>query len=324
MSRCNYEDFNAKKKMFKQRGRHRLITAREERLLIRAIPVIRQYDINFTIRKLVEFCGLDNKKASYRTFVRCLTKNGYSYRQTRKKGVINQKDRKQRLRFARKMKKTAQKNPLFWEKDVCFYLDGVSFIHKINPKGEAMKPGSRVWRKRNEGLSVTAKGSKDLAGGKRLHLMVVVSHKAGVLVVEKYENMNGDYFAEFIKRNFRKCIRQTYIPGVQKRYFVMDNCPCQNSAKAYAKLQGRQAKLLQIPPRSPDINCIENIFNVVKKRLAVDAIKNDITKESFESFEKRVIQTIWKVNPSLIKKTISSMPKRMEALIKCKGYKTKY
>ena len=53
---------------------------------------------------------------------------------------------------------------------MAFYLDGVSFVHKSNPMKEATSPLARLWRKRNEGLSLTAKGSKDLAGGRRLHL----------------------------------------------------------------------------------------------------------------------------------------------------------
>ena len=42
-----------------------------------------------------------------------------------------------------------------------------------------MRPKARVWRKRNQGLEVTAKGSKDLAGGRRQHLMVALAKWEG-------------------------------------------------------------------------------------------------------------------------------------------------
>lgn len=104
------------------------------------------------------------------------------------------KDKTKRLSFARKMKKIVDQNPDFLKKEVSFYLDAVSFIHKSNPMKEAMKLAARNWQKRNEGISDTAKGSKDLAEGKRVHVVIVVSHKTGVVAVKKYGKMNGNYF----------------------------------------------------------------------------------------------------------------------------------
>ena len=40
---------------------------------------------------------------------------------------------------------------------------------------DVLKPKNRVWRKRGEGLSLTTKGSKELAGGKRLHFLLAIS-----------------------------------------------------------------------------------------------------------------------------------------------------
>ena len=51
----------------------------------------------------------------------------------------------------------------------------------------AMTPKSRVWQRKNEGLQVTSKGSKDLTGGKRLHVMVVMAYGHGVILREPYE-----------------------------------------------------------------------------------------------------------------------------------------
>ena len=68
------------------------------------------------------------------------------------------------------MKQELIRNPDFWKSEISFYLDGVSFVHKYNPKSGAASNGARVWRKRQEGLDFTAKGCKDLAGGRRLHV----------------------------------------------------------------------------------------------------------------------------------------------------------
>ena len=45
---------------------------------------------------------------------------------------------------------------------------------------DACQTESRVWRKLGEGLQLTAKGSKELAGGRRLHLMAAIAHGKGI------------------------------------------------------------------------------------------------------------------------------------------------
>ena len=63
--------------------------------------------------------------------------------------------------------------------DVCFYLDGSSFVHKTNPADQARVSQSRVWRKMSEGLKrgCTSKGKKAGNGGKVAHFFVAISYK---------------------------------------------------------------------------------------------------------------------------------------------------
>ena len=51
-------------------------------------------------------------------------------------------------------------------------------------------------------------------------------------------------------------------------------------------------QLLKIPPRSPDLNPIENIFKLVSDALRKQAITSRITTETYEQFKDRVISTI--------------------------------
>ena len=85
-----------------------------------------------------------------------------------------------------------------------------------------------------EGLLITAKGSKELAGGRRLHLLVAIAYGKGVICAETYERMDdGPYFARFIRRQFPTLID---ITGKQSnntpKLFVMDNDLSQTSAVA--------------------------------------------------------------------------------------------
>ena len=82
--------------------------------------------------------------------------------------------------------------------------------------------------------------------------------------------------------------------------------------------------LIEIPPRSPDLNPIENFFHLVRVRLKDDALQLKITKETFEEFKARVIRTIYSIPVNIINKTIASMPQRLQQIIDNKGCRIKY
>ena len=104
----------------------------------------------------------------------------------------------------------------------------------------------------------------------------------------------------------------------------MDNDPSQTSKVAKNVLKDIECKLLRIPPRSPDINPIKNIFHIVKNLLESEAIEENLTCETFEQFKMRVLRTIKNVGPAIIEKAIESMPQRIRLIIKGKGYRMKY
>lgn len=232
-----------------------------------------------------------------------------------KKGLLNEKDWYLRKRYARQMKRVLGNQPKFFTKHVGFYLDGVSFIHKTQPQKAALQPKSRVWRTRSEGLTITAKGSKSLPGGKRLHLMVAIAHGKGVILKEPYEKMDGNFFYNFIKTHFNLCFGKAGRKAFRKRIFVMDNDPSQTSKKAMSALKEIESDLHQIPARSPDLNPIENIFHLVKNSLEKEAIESNITKECFEAFRTRVLRCIENLDMGVVDRTIESMPKRIEEIV---------
>lgn len=51
----------------------------------------------------------------------------------------------------------------------------------------------------------------------------------------------------------------------------MDNGPSQNSGPAYQAMEGVEAKLHKIPPRSPGLNPMENMFHVLRYLLDDEA-----------------------------------------------------
>ena len=52
------------------------------------------------------------------------------------------------------------------------------------------------------------------------------------------------------------------------------------------------ARKFSIPARSPDLNRIENIFHIVKKKLHQDALEMKIEREDFDEFSARIKRTL--------------------------------
>jgi len=83
-------------------------------------------------------------------------------------------------------------------------------------------------------------------------------------------------------------------------------------------------ELLKILPQSPDLNPIENIFHIVTKKLAKDALERGITRESYEQFCERAQRMIRGISQQLIDRTIQSMSVCVASIIRNRGERLKY
>ena len=159
-----------------------------------------------------------------------------------------------------------------------------------------IKPKGRILRKRiSEGLQFSTKGSKELAGGKRLHLLVAISYGHGVICAEPYEKMSGAYFERLIRRKFPILFEIAGKGEKDSLLFVMDNDPLQTSAKAKRALRSARANMHVIPARSPDLNPIENLFNMARKQINAEVKEKNISNETWTDFASRVTRNIWSV-----------------------------
>ena len=183
-------------------GRLRKLSTRDERLLLRQIPVLRKSKGNFTVKRIMHSAGINLNTVSCRTVQRFLRRKGFYYLQARKKGILTEKDQYKRLQFAQKVKTNYLCS--LWTEKIAFYLDGVSFVHKYNPADQARAPKARIWRKKHEGLALgcTSKGSHCGSGGRVAKFMVAISYREGVVLCEQYDRLNGSYFKELIQRKF--------------------------------------------------------------------------------------------------------------------------
>ena len=172
-----------------------------------------------------------------------------------------------------------------------FYLDGVGFAHKRNPAGEARAVSSMTWRRRQEGLQMITKGRKEDSAGKMANFFVAISYGRGVVMCHHHEwKITGENFKKhMINKQFPISFKKA---GSSPPYrFLLDGCPRQNAKVAQRAWERKKYEKVGIPARSPDLNSIENFFNLVRKKSKSDAIEQNITEEDYESFVKKIEET---------------------------------
>ena len=305
------------------KGRPRAVNKRGIRHVLSTLKQLRRTEQGvFTSVHLQESAGLSN--VCNRTIRRILNREGYGYHQCRKKGQLTEEDCKVRLQFAKRIKRKNLPES-FWKEGIAFYIDGVSFVYKTNPCAHAKSARTRTWRKKNEGLSIhsTAKAKKEGTGGSVAKFMVSIAYGRGVIGVTQYAgNISGEKYAQIVREKFPNLFEKSANP--KGRYFIQDNDPSQNSQAANEAFEDVKAYLFKIPPRSPDLNPIENIFHLVSKKIRSDAKVNNIRKENFTQFSHRCKKLLLEFPADIIDKTVSSMNKRIQMVIDNHGQRTKY
>ena len=252
-------------------GQPKLIHAQTQRLMARKIRFLLSDGGSFSRKRLVKECSIE-LRISTSTVTRTLWRMGYHYLQVRKKGILTEKDKTARRRFAWDIKKNYSSD--LWTKDICFYLDGASFAHKYNPCDQSRAPKGHVWRQTREGLDTgcTVKGVHVGTGGRVLKLFVAISFRQGVICCEEYERLDREFFKSFVTEHFPEILRKS--KKGHSCLFIQERDSRQNSAKAWKAIASTGAKLLAIPPRSPDLNPIENVFHLVRKRLDIEVFEH--------------------------------------------------
>ena len=125
-----------------------------------------------------------------------------------------------------------------------------------------------------------------------------------------------------MREQFPSALKKSVNPKGKR--IVQDNCPRQSSAVAKKALWAINAKLFKIPARSADINCIENLFAQITRELDQQAIDRNITKESKQEYEARIVETFQNFPVHKIDKLIESMSSRIDLIYKKNGKKVKY
>ena len=102
--------------------------------------------------------------------------------------------------------------------------------------------------------------------------------------------------------------------------FQQDNDPKHTSKKAKNWLEDHHFKVMVWPAQSPDLNPIEHLWGVLKRKLAGYENPPTSIKELWDR-----VQVEWEaISVQECQKLIESMPNRIKAVLQAKGGYTKY
>jgi transposase len=105
----------------------------------------------------------------------------------------------------------------------------------------------------------------------------------------------------------------------KKFSFQEDNAPAHTATVARSFLS-QHVELLPWPAQSPDLNPIENLWNIVEDGIR----KRNPQPSSLKQLEKMVKEEWVAISQDVYRNLIESMPRRLEAVISAKGGPTKY
>jgi arsenate reductase-like glutaredoxin family protein len=110
-----------------------------------------------------------------------------------------------------------------------------------------------------------------------------------------------------------------WFPGNQYT-FMHDSAPCHKAKKVTEFLRNKKIQVLDWPGNSPDLNPIENLWELLKREISKELVTNK------RQLIERLVD-VWHRNENIKEnciKCIESMPQRIEAVIAAKGGVTKY
>jgi len=265
-----------------------------------------------TARSLAHTMSTEKQKPISRfTISRELKNAGLKCTTMKKKPMISEKNRKERLAFAKAHKDWTVAD---WKRVI------FSDETKINRFGS----DGRRWTWFRDGESLKRGNVKQTVkgGGGSLMLWGCITCKGVGYLADIEGIMDRHLYQKILEGELVDTI-DYYEIDETKMIFQQDNDPKHTAKSVKAYLNEQEFKVLSWPSQSPDLNPIENCWSHLKSKIYSFEKPATGLKELWERIEEEW-EKISKDTNDYIEKLYESMPRRMEAVIKAKGLWTDY
>ncbi|KAJ4450863.1 hypothetical protein ANN_02295 [Periplaneta americana] len=175
---------------------------------------------------------------------------------------------------------------------------------KLNPRLTAVDLACKLMATTGANIHVTTVRRRLLEAGRRA--------RPGALIPIK-GMMNSDKYIHLLETRIVPQLQKSFLDG--RGVFQQDLAPCHTSRKTTEFFNKKNIQVLPWPGNSPDINPIENLWSICKRRMQ----KMDCsTKEKMIS----ALIGVWfrdEEMKNICGKLVESMPNRLRAVIRNKG-----
>ena len=236
---------------------------------------------------------------------RLLCDFGLPARRPAKKPLITKKQLRDRLKFCHAFKS----KPAEWWERVVFsdestfqQLRGNGYNYVRRPVGERLNPKYTLKTVKHP-PSVMVWGAISAKG------------RCGLEIFDKGVKINAAKYVEVLESKLK-----IHMTLTNTSIFQQDSAPCHTAKVVKKWLKDNSVQVLENwPPNSPDLNVIENCWSAMKKKVAAHS-------PTSEADLKRILKEVWvkEINPDYCKTLVHSMPERISAVIRNKGYPTRY
>ena len=283
-------------------GRKRMTSIRDDRKIKRVIEQNRK----MPAKKLTTLLQGQGLSVSLSTFRRRSYEHGFNCRRPLKKPKLSPAMIKKRLAWAKLHAHYTQDdwNRVVFSDESIFEIlaDKARFVRRRT--GEQHKSECTVATVKHP-ASVMIWSCISSKGTGRLHIV------EGTMKQEQYRNILQT-----------RLIPQLlgWFPDGEPFTFMQDGAPCHTAKSVKAFLQENNNLLLSWPGNSPDMNPIENVWELVKRRVSSEIIT------SKQKLIEKLIE-VWCRDSELLQlssRCIQSMLRRVKALLRSKGASTKY
>ena len=137
---------------------------------------------------------------------------------------------------------------------------------------------------------------------------------SGLYFIPPNTTMNGPRYVELLKEKLK-----LHMDIHKCTIFMQDGAPCHRPKVATDFLKKNKISVLEWPGNSPDLNPIDNLWTIMKDKVA------DKQPSSGKNL-KQAIKDVWatEITQEYCEPLVSSMPRRIQAVIDSKGGHTKY